>query len=155
MSYLTFLIAFSTAGFVLLVVLFADDSMEENLSAAELEQMKKDLESLKNSGDPARPPWSEKRGEEIAMATRRAMRRLAEDPERERRREEEAGLKPESRDAVIRDLRNAFVPKDMERKRFPLRAYMRADEETKRSLRLALIVLRTVRVAAKAGVHIR
>ena len=151
MSYINFLITFSAAGLVLLVGLVVDDSMEKNRSAARLRKMKGDLKSLETS----ERTLSEIRGEEIAVATRRALRRLAEDPERERRRDEEAGLKPESREAVVRMLRDAFVPRDMERRRFPLRAYTGADSETKRSIRLALTVLRVVREAASAGVHVR
>jgi hypothetical protein len=150
-SYIAFLIAFSAAGLVLLVGLFVDDSMEENRSSARLQKIKGDLKSL----DTSERTLSETRGEEIAIATRRAMRRLAEDPERERRRDEESGLKPESRDAVVRMLRDAFVPREMERRKFPLRAYVSADSETKRSIRLALTVLRVMREAARAGVHVR
>jgi hypothetical protein len=151
MNYVGALIAFGVAGIGLLGWLVLSDVVSVQRSTREMRLVKRDIRALKDAGKEI----SEARGEEIAQAMRRAIRRMVIDPKGEAEREAELGVDLPGHEAAVKLLRDTFVPEGLEERRFPVRGYAEADPATKDSMRQVLIVLRSLREAVKAGVHDR
>ena len=154
MTYTVLLIGFTITGAGLLVLLVVGDVLAEQRSSINLASLKryseiglKELDVLNAAGQ----DLDEAGAQGIAEEMRRRIRILA-------KAKGEFGGEPPDQDldsylGVVRLLREAFIPKGIEEIEFPMRAYIRADAKTRRSVLQLMIVLRSLREGSKAGIR--